>query len=162
MPRYSIVQHIERPVAEVFDFIGPNVPENNPRYEREVIDWVDVSPRPIRRGTTGTMRRVDGGKRRDTHLVCTDYQAGRRIAWKHTDPGPFSFAIAFETTPVGPSRTDLAVTVDIGLSGFLVLLGPLFKRRMARNGVEMSGRIKTILETGTGALAPRPELATGV
>lgn len=161
MPRHVVVQRVERPVADVFEFIGPNVPENNPRYEREVIDWVDVSPRPIRRGTVGTMRRVDDGKRRDTHVVCTDYQQDRRIAWKHTDPGPFQFAIAFETLAAGAGQTDLAVTVDIRLSGLLRLLGPLFERRMARNGEQMIGRIKTILETGTGALAPRPELATG-
>lgn len=161
MPRQVLVKRIARPVAEVFDFIGPNVPENNPRYEREVIDWVDVSPRPIRSGTTATMRRVDDGKRRDAHLVCTDYQPGRRIAWKHTDPGPFQFAIAFETRPAGVEQTDLAVTVDIGLSGFLRLLGPLFARRSARNGAEMIGRIKSILETGSGALSPRPELVAG-
>jgi len=161
MPRYAKVQRIERSVADVFEFIGPNVPENNPRYEREVIDWVDVSPRPIRLGTTATMRRIDDGKRRDTHLLCTDYQTDRRIAWKHTDPGPFQFAIAFETRPAGTTQTDLAVTVEVGLSGFLRLLGPLFARRMASNGGQMIGRIKTILENGTGALDPRPEFAAG-
>ena len=160
MPRQVIRQRIERSTSEVFAFIGPNVPENNPRYEREVIDWVDVTPRPIGKGTTATMRRVDDGKRRDTHLVCTDYQADRRIAWKHTDPGPFQFAIAFETIPAGVASTDFVVTVDIGLSGAFRLMTPLVKRRMSRNGREMAGRIKSILETGTGALAPRPEAVT--
>jgi hypothetical protein len=160
MPRHVIRQRIERPAAEVFAFIGPNAPENNARYEREVIDWVNVSPRPIQTGTTATMRRVDDGKRHDTHIVCTDYQPGRRTAWRHTDPGPFQFAIAFETIANSQSSTDLVVTIDIALSGPFRLMAPLVRRRMGRNGGEMIGRIKSILETGTGALAPRPEAAS--
>jgi hypothetical protein len=159
MPHHVERQRIARTADEVFEFVGPNIPENNPRYEREVIDWVDVSPRPIRVGTTAVMRRVESGKRRDVHVVCVDYQQGRRIAWKHTDPSPFRVDIAFETVPAGTAQTDLSVTVDITLAGPPRLISPIVQRRSGAKGKELVTRIRTIIETGTGALSPRPEVA---
>jgi hypothetical protein len=146
MPSFELRQRVNRTAADVFDFVAVHAPENNSRWEDEVVEWTDVSPRPIRVGTTAVMKRLENGKRRDTHLLCTDYQQDRRIAWRHTDPGPFQFAIAFDTLPTGASSTDLVVNVDITLGGFLRLMGPLFKRQMAKRGGEMVARMKTLLE----------------
>jgi hypothetical protein len=159
MPHIVTHRRIEKTPAEVFDFVGPNIPENNPRYEREVIAWTNVTPRPIRTGTTAVMHRLEGSKRRDVRLLCVDYQQDRRIAWDHTDPGPFKFAIAFETLPADKGATDLVVTVDITLSGPLRLMAPLFARRSRAVGAELTERIRSILETGSGALSPLPEAA---
>lgn len=146
MPSYEHRIQIERPATEVFDFVATNGDRNNPLWEEEVESWTDVSPRPIGEGTTAVMHRIEGGKRSAVHLVCTEFQPDGRIAWKHTDPGPFKFAISFTTIPLSPSLTELRVRVDITLSGPLRLMSPLIRRRMASTGLRLTGNVKTLLE----------------
>ena len=155
MPKDEFRIRIQRPVADVFDFVARNVDRNNPRWEAEVLSWTDVTPRPIGQGTTAVMHRVDGGKRRDAHLLCTQFEPDRRIAWKHTDPGPFQFAISFETVPVGARETELIARTDITLSGAMRVLAPLVRRRQARVGARLTGKVKELLDAGatTGPVA---------
>ena len=148
MPKDEFRFRVLRPVAEVFDFVATNGDRNNPRWEAEVLSWTDVTPRPIQKGTTAVMHRSDDGKRRDAHLLCTEFELDRRIAWKHTDPGPFKFAISFETVPVSARETELIARTDITLSGPLRLMAPLVRRRQARVGARLAGKVKELLESG--------------
>lgn len=147
MPTNVIRERIRRPAADVFEFVGANGYQNNPRWEKEVLSWSEVTPLPVRKGTTALMHREDDGKRRDVHLLCTEFEPGRRVAWQHTDPGPFRFAISFETTPTGASETELVVQTDITLSGPLRLMAPLFARRQAKTGARLMGEVKRLLES---------------
>lgn len=156
MPQDEFHIRIQRPVADVFDFVATNVDRNNPRWEDEVLSWTDVTPRPIGKGTTAVMHRVDGGKRRDAHLLCSEFEPNRRIAWKHTDPGPFQFAISFETVAVSPRETELIARTDITLSGAMRLMAPLVRRRQARVGARLTRRVRELLDGGatTEPVAP--------
>lgn len=148
MPKDEFRIRIQRPVAEVFDFVATNVDRNNARWEAEVLSWTEVTPRPIRKGTTAVMHRVDDGKRRDAHLLCTEFEPNRRTAWKHTDPGPFQFAISFETVPVSPRETELIARTNITLSGVIRLMAPLVRRRQARVGARLTGKMRELLDGG--------------
>jgi hypothetical protein len=148
VPKDEFRIRIQRPVAEVFDFVATNVDRNNPRWEAEVLSWTDVAPRPIGKGTAAVMHRVDGGKRRDAHLLCTEFEPNRRTAWKHTDPGPFQFALSFETVPVSARETELIARTDITLSGAMRLMAPLVRRRQARVGARLTGKVKELLDSG--------------
>jgi hypothetical protein len=153
MPTYERHIRINRSALDVFDFVGTNGYRNNPRWEKEVLSWSDVSPLPIRVGTTALMQRDEGGKKRDVHLRCTAYAPGRHVAWQHTDPGPFQFFISFDAIPIGATETDLVVRTVITLAGPLRLMAPLFKRQQAKTGKRLGDEVKRLLEepAATGA-----------
>jgi hypothetical protein len=146
MPSYERHIRIRRSAAEVFDFVGVNGYRNNPRWENEVLSWSEVTPLPVRAGTTAVMHRQDGNKRRDVHLRCTEYVPGKYVAWQHTDPGPFQFFISFDALPLGATETDLVVRTVITLSGPLRLMSLLFKRQQVKTGERLGDEVKRLLE----------------
>lgn len=95
---------IQRPAAEVFDFVGPNLLVNYPKWSREVVELVPLTDGPVRTGTTCRQVRIDQGRRSESTFRVTVFQPGRRVCFEGVS-NPYRCDYLFEpATSTSASR----------------------------------------------------------
>jgi uncharacterized protein YndB with AHSA1/START domain len=72
---------IQKPVEEVFHFIGDEFFDNYPRWSPEVVELKPLSLGPLNVGSMARQVRVDHGHRSESTFTVTDFQPNRRIAF---------------------------------------------------------------------------------
>jgi uncharacterized protein YndB with AHSA1/START domain len=141
---------IDRPVADVFDFVA-NV-ENAPKWQPAVIETKRITPDPI--GLGSQFREVAKmlGRRVTTLCEITEFVPGKRLSFAATSTGPFSYATTYTFETTG-ATTRLGIDGTFRLSGIWRLLEPLVKREV-RN--ESAGELKAM----KAAIESRPRRTT--
>ena len=151
--RMAVLKHetsvmVNRPVEEVFSFVGAGYIENHARWDSGCVETVQTSDGPIGVGTTGREVRVQGGRRSTYDFKITEFDANRRLAFQTTS-GPADFAGAFGFQPEG-AGTRVTMSFQLGLRGLMRLMEPMiggsFRKEMDAAAQAMKG-----LAEGQGA-----------
>lgn len=123
MPRIKGDIVIDRPTAEVFDFVADQ--RNEPAYNRQMLTSRMLTPGPV--GAGSRFAAVHRGRRRpmELQIELTEYQRPRRLASTTTmTRGQVLGVLTFE--PAG-SATRMHWDWNLPLSGIAKLASPLVK-----------------------------------
>ncbi len=140
MPQAEHEVTIRRAPDEVFAFLADG--ENDPQWRSAVLDVTRVSGdgpgARYRQGVKGPF-----GRRLDADYEVTEYEPGRRLAFRVT-AGPVRPRGRYELTPAdGGTRVRFALECE--LSGAKRLMGPGVSKSM-RSEVQNLDRLREVLE----------------
>ncbi|MCA1830627.1 MAG: SRPBCC family protein [Actinomycetota bacterium] len=131
--------------AAVFDVIGTHVYENHPRWEREVIEIKPLAAGPIGAGSEAGMVRKDFLRRKEVVYRCTDFQAGRRIAFDH--PGSsMGFKLAFDVEPLPDEGAEVRITVSAQPRGLARLFEPMMRKGFPKRTERIVDQMMRVIE----------------
>lgn len=138
---------IARPSEEVWAFVSDA--ERLPDWLGEFRTVVKQSDGPIGEGTVFRYT-LEPGDRSGTYQI-VEWEPGRRLAW---DGPPLKWHGGaarprgyFEVTDAGEGRARLVSCYQPVLTGTMALLAPVMKRRLRKQRLTDSARVKTLLET---------------
>lgn len=138
---HSVV--INRPVEEIFAYMDN--PENDPKWQSDVLESEQTSEGPSCVGATFLEVRKFMGRRIESTLELTKHEPNKNIAWKTTSgPIPFELAVTFESVEGG---TKVAVVGEVEPSGFFKLAESVVKRMLTRQVEADFGNLKDVLES---------------
>jgi hypothetical protein len=133
---------IDRPAAEVFDFVADE--RNEPRYNPKMRRAEQVSEGPIGAGTRYRAELVSMGRTIEMDIEFTGYERPRRLAssthmsWMDTQGG-----LTFDPVPGG---TRMRWTWDLEPHGMLKVMGPLVARMGRLQELTIWTGLKHLLE----------------
>jgi hypothetical protein len=134
--RLAAFQVIERPPAEVFQFVATEHFQNHPKWDPAVTSITQTSPGPIGVGTTARLVRSDRGRRVEGTMEVTEYEPVSRFT-EVSRFGPFTLHARATLATVTPASTRLELVIDTHARGPIQLLLPLmkgtFRKTMARS-----------------------------
>lgn len=139
---------IERPAAEVFEFIADF--ENNPRWQGGMRSCRWTSEGPLRVGSTYVQEASFLGRRIDTHFRVTEYEPGRSISIESTK-STFPIQVTRSVEPLGEQRCRVTAHVRGQPKGIVKLLSGLAKEMIAKD----YQALKRVLEQGPLTDTPR-------
>lgn len=136
--------HINRPAADVFDFIAN--PENNPQWQGGMVSCEITSDGEWGLGSTYAQQAKFMGRDIVSKFEITGYESGRLIRGDTVESSfPISFTRIVEPDANGTgSHVQAIVTGDA--SGFFKLLTPLMNRMVKRSIDGDYKRLKAVLE----------------
>jgi uncharacterized membrane protein len=135
---------IERPAADVFDFLARG--ENLPRWMDEFASVEKITDGPPTLGTTYRYRMKRGA---ESTFVWEEFESPRRIGW-HGPPAGSGFGMlepkgTWELENTG-SATRLRMTMEPRTGRLMRLLSPLLERSIRKGSARNFERLKGILE----------------
>src|SRR6478752_8365409 len=137
MPRSEVTVRVRRPAAIVFDAIASHCWTNDPAWEPEVLG-VKPDGGGLRVGGRVVMTRRESGKDITTTYEITKLEPPTRLALEHID-GAMRFALDWQVRPSSSGETDVTVTVNIGLFGWMRLLTPMVALSAPGRNARISG-----------------------
>ena len=145
MNPYKASVVINKPVAQVFQFVGTHYLQNHPRRAPRVVELHLDSPGVVAVGARGHVVRKQGGKNVTYAFEVTDFQLNKRIAIKAAGrPGQFSTSYA--TTPISDGQTRLDIEFTLEMGGPFGLSQPFMAGRFRKEVDRVSRSIKGMLE----------------
>lgn len=135
---------IDRPVAEVFHFITDV--ENVPRWQPAVIESARLTEGPLRVGTQFREVAKMMGRRVTTVCEVTELVKERKIGWKASSSGPFSYQTTYTLTADGP-KTRLDIVGTFSLKGLWRLIEPLARSEVRKESAQELVAMKTAIES---------------
>ena len=121
MARFDVGTTIKRPVEDVFAILSDF--SNGSKWASGAVEpATKTSEGPIGVGTTwhGVGKVI--GRRFDTDVTCTEFEANRKVTIAFTKPFPTTSMVSFESVADG---TRISQTVDAEPGGFFKLAEPL-------------------------------------
>jgi carbon monoxide dehydrogenase subunit G len=147
MPTITQSVTVNRPVEEVWDFIGDF--ENTTRWSRGVLEARQTSDGPLGAGATlQTVVRAFGRRRTADYLV-TEYQPNHAFAFTVTS-GPMRSRARYLVEPAG-TGTRLTASGEAAATGPARLLAPILVRIVKRHSQDDLANLKRILEASVAA-----------
>jgi hypothetical protein len=140
--RLAASQVIERPPAEVFQFVATDHFQNHPKWDPAVTAITQTSPGPMGVGTTARLVRTDRGRRLEGTMEVTEYEPVRRFT-EVSRFGPFTLQARARLAPVAAASTRLELVIDTRARGPIRLLLPLMKGTFRKT---MAGSLRSIKE----------------
>jgi uncharacterized protein YndB with AHSA1/START domain len=134
---------INRPIAEVFDFVADE--RNEPRYNAAMVRAEQLSEGPIGVGTRFQTELSTRGKTMPMVVEFTEYERPRRLA-SSTSSRMMETVGALTFEPV-PSGTRMRWEWDVRPFGLLKLSGPLVGIIGRRQEQRIWGNLKQLLES---------------
>ena len=138
---------VDRPVAEVWDFISNF--ENTTRWSRGVLHARQTSDGPLRVGSTLQTVVKAFGRRRTADYLVTEYEPNRAFAFE-VSAGAMSSRARFSVEPAG-AGTRLTASGEAAVTGFFKLLEPILVRTLKRHSEADLANVKRILEASVAA-----------
>jgi uncharacterized membrane protein len=133
------------PIDEVFDLVGN--PDNDPEWGSLIIKSEQVSPGPVSVGSTFQQTASFMGGRFTTMIEVTDYEPGRLLRYRATEPLTLQHSRVFEEAQDG---TRLTFVIEIEPKGKYLMTGSIVKPIADQQVKEDLDEIKVLLE------APKP------
>ena len=132
---------VERPAAEVFDYIADF--ENNPRWQGGMRScrWTSNARRCT--GATYVQEASFLGRRIETHFRVTEYEPGRRISIESTQ-STFPIQVTRSVEALGDDRCRVTAHVRGQPTGILKLLRGMVKKSVTKD----YANLKSMLESG--------------
>jgi uncharacterized protein YndB with AHSA1/START domain len=138
---------IDRPIAEVFDFIAD--PTNDPRWCPSVKEIEQIAGNGSGPGTRYRMHHTPGGRDYDASVEITASNPPNSLKWLMTDKG-HTLRGTYELEAVD-GKTRVTQTSEITFEGWLRIPGLFMKRVIAREVQKELGKqftnLKQILES---------------
>ena len=137
---------ISRPAEEVFAYMTDL--DNDPKWQKGLLEAKHTSEGPVGVGTTGVHRAKAMGKTIEVAWQLTEYEAPKRIAWKFIS-GPFTGneSYTLESTPDATKVMHVAEMQPQGFLGRLMLMaggiGGMFKKQSEKNMQNLKGILES-------------------
>jgi len=150
----TVQTQINRPQADVYDFVVTHYVENHPRWDPRVVSTTLTSPPPLAVGSTGKEVRKQMGKENVYDFRVTELTADH-VNFDATGGGT-KFDAVWKVTGSGQT-SDLSITFHLGFGGFMGLFEPLMKGSVRKEMTQAGENIKNLLEASrAGASPPLP------
>lgn len=127
------MQHIEadtiidRPVAQVFQFVATDHFQNHPKWDPSIVEIIPLSPGPIAVGSTARVIRKQG----PGNLEVTAFEQDRLLTTRSII-GPFILVMTCQLTGVDAMHTRLQLPAATEARGTIRLVAPLLKPLFTR------------------------------
>ncbi len=132
---------IERPVAQVFQFVATEHFQNHPKWDPSIVEIIPLSPGPITVGSTARVVRKQGpGK-----LEVTAFEPDRLLTTRSII-GPFILVMTCQLTAVDAVHTRLQLHAATEARGPIRLVAPLLKPMFTRTMRRSLATIKAMVE----------------
>jgi uncharacterized membrane protein len=135
---------IDRPVAEVWDFVHDLT--KDPLWQTTLVESRPLTEGPMRVGTRWAEVRKFLGVRIEVTLEVTEYEPTSRSAIKAVS-GPIPLSGGYRLEPLDGS-TRFTVTGELDAHGLFKLAEPVFARMVGRELEANLGHLKDLLEAG--------------
>jgi carbon monoxide dehydrogenase subunit G len=135
---------IDRPVADVYDFIV-NI-ENAPKWQPAVLEVKRLTPGPVRIGTQFREVAAMMGRRISTVCEITELEQAHRIAFRGTSTGPFSYDTTYTLEPAG-NATRVNIVGNFRLKGLWRLLEPVVRFEVRKESEQELRAMKSAIES---------------
>ena len=142
MPTITQSVTINRPVEEVWDFIGSF--ENTTRWSRGVLEARQTSDGSLGVGSTLQTVVKAFGRRRTADYLVTEYEPNHAFAFEVTS-GPMTSRARYSVEPAG-AGTRLTASGEAQATGLYKLLAPVLVRTLERHSQDDLTNVKRILE----------------
>jgi uncharacterized protein YndB with AHSA1/START domain len=146
---------IDRPIAEVFAYIGDQT--NGPQWQAGLVEVRRTSDGPPGIGTTHALVRTFMGRRMEATNEYVAYEPNNWIAFKSTSgPVPFEASYRLEATEGG---TRVTSKIEMRPTGINRLLQPVMKASLKREMDAAVVELKHVLEArglSSATSAPDP------
>jgi len=145
MASFEIPVEIDRPVEEVFAYFTDvaRIPEWN-----SMVLEVTPSARPIKIGTTATIRMRMLGRTIEATQEVLEYETNRKVVVR--TPAPLAVTDTFTFEPLASGRTRLTYGSVGTTSGFFKLADPIVARVAKKQLTAQLETLKELLEAGVG------------
>jgi carbon monoxide dehydrogenase subunit G len=147
MPTITQSVTVNRPVEEVWDFIGSF--ENTTRWSRGVLEARQTSDGPLGVGSTLQTVVKAFGRRRTADYLVTEYEPNHAFAFEITS-GPMTSRARYSVEPAG-AGTRLTASGEAQATGLYKLLASVLVRTLERHSQDDLTNVKRILEAPVGA-----------
>jgi carbon monoxide dehydrogenase subunit G len=147
MPTITQSVMVNRPVEEVWDFIGSF--ENTTRWSRGVLEARQTSDGPLGVGSTLQTVVKAFGRRRTADYLVTEYEPNHAFAFEVTS-GPMTSRARYSVEPAG-AGTRLTASGEAKATGLYKLLAPVLVRTLERHSQDDLTNLKRILEAPVAA-----------
>jgi uncharacterized protein YndB with AHSA1/START domain len=139
-----VTRPINRPAAEVFDFLANAA--NNPRWQKGMRSCVWTSSGGLRLGATYRQEARFLGRTLRNDFEVIAYEPGRSVTIRSTG-GSFPITVRRSVEPTGPHSSEATAEISGEPGGFFRLAGPLL-RRLAQRSVDADyDRLRGLLES---------------
>ena len=138
---------VDRPVAEVWDFISNF--ENTTRWSRGVLEARQTSDGPLGVGSTLQTVVKAFGRRRTADYLVTEYEPGHAFGFQVTS-GPMATRARYSVEPAG-AGTRLTASGEVAATGLNKLLAPVLVGIVKRHSADDLANLKRILEARVAA-----------
>ncbi len=146
MVRVELSAEIKRPVEEVFAYAADN--DKVTEWNSLVLESSASPPGPLRLGSKVHNVGKFLGRRIDSTLEVTEYEANKKISFKSTSPFPLEQTMTFEPTDDGTKVTGLGIAEP---GGFFKLAEPILGRIAKKQFQAQFDTMKEILEARVAA-----------
>jgi carbon monoxide dehydrogenase subunit G len=147
MPTITQSVMVNRPVEEVWDFIGSF--ENTTRWSRGVLEARQTSDGPLGVGSRLQTVVKAFGRRRTADYLVTEYEPNHAFAFEVTS-GPMTSRARYSVEPAG-AGTRLTASGEAQATGLYKLLAPVLVRTLERHSQDDLTNLKRILEAPVAA-----------
>lgn len=136
---------VGRSVDDVFALVGN--PDNDTQWGSLIVESQQISPGPVGKGTVFQQTATFLGGRLKTTVEITEFEPGKRVSYRATEPVALEHVRTFEAMPEG---TRLTFVTDINPGGALRVPGMLLQRMASRQMEADLDGIKTLMEAPGG------------
>jgi carbon monoxide dehydrogenase subunit G len=147
MPTITQSVTVNRPVEEVWDFIGSF--ENTTRWSRGVLEARQTSDGPLGVGSRLQTVVKAFGRRRTADYLVTEYEPNHAFAFE-VSSGPMTSRARYSVEPAG-AGTRLTASGEAEATGLYRLLSPVLVRILERHSQDDLTNVKRILEAPVAA-----------
>jgi uncharacterized protein YndB with AHSA1/START domain len=142
--RIEAAASIDASPDDVIGFLAD--PANAPTWMRALDVAELITPGPIRAGSRFREVQDAGGKRIESICEITEYESGRRYAWRNVDDGPAQYGGGFTAEATEGGGTDLRYEGWATLSGKLAGRERAWERQAMRESEAELKAIKQAIE----------------
>ena len=139
MTSHASIQ-INKPVAEVWKFVGADYVQNHPKFDPRCKSTELTPPGPLAKGSKGREVRREG----TYTFEVTEFEPDKRLAFKTTS-GPSDFVGSFSVAPAN-GGTALTIDFQVQFRGFMRLMAPMIGGSLRKETASTAERIKKLLE----------------
>jgi uncharacterized membrane protein len=146
MIRARVKTVVARPVDVVFSYLADfsHLPEHDPWVKR-----VELTSRASSGvGATWRHERVQGRRTIEAPIKVIEYEPNSRLTIKSMSRG-IDVRAAQTFRSVGDDATEVIEDLEVELDGIVRMFGPLIRRQLQRQVIEVHRRFKEILEKPT-------------
>lgn len=137
---------IDRPAAEVFDFVADQT--NAPRWQHGLHEVRRVTSGPVGVGTEHVFSRRFAGMNIESRNRFTGYEPGRFVSFE-IPSGKITGEASYLVEPTGPSTCQLISEEHFRVSGPAGLTAPILARVFERDSAKNLATLKELLEQAT-------------
>ncbi len=132
---------IDRPVAEVFQFVATDHFQNHPKWDPTIVEIVALTPGPLGLGTAARVVRKQG----PGSLEVTAFEQDRMMTTRSII-GPFILKMTCQFAAIDAVHTRLGLHADTEARGPIRLVAPLLKPMFKRTMRQSLAKIKAMVE----------------